>query len=154
MIPVERKYINNILGLQIEAEEQSKLLLRMGMTSAVVGERLDVTVPFYRNDILQQCDIAEDIAIAFDYNNIAMPVPQSLTFGEEFLLNKLSDMVREETAACGFVECYNFVLCSLDENTKLLNRTDLTNVVKIANSKTPEFQCARTTLLTPILKTL
>lgn len=31
-------------------------------------------------------------------------------------------MVREEVALCGFVECLNFVLCSINEVTTLLNR--------------------------------
>jgi phenylalanyl-tRNA synthetase beta chain len=44
--------------------------------------------------------------------------------GGEYNLNKLSDMVREECATCGFIECLNFVLCSMEENTKMLNRSD------------------------------
>jgi phenylalanyl-tRNA synthetase beta chain len=47
----------------------------MGIESKVEGDAINVTVPFYRNDILHSCDIAEDIAIAYGYNNIAMPVP-------------------------------------------------------------------------------
>lgn len=38
-----------------------------------------------------------------------------MTTGGENRLNKLSDMVREEVALCGFVECLNFVLMSIDE---------------------------------------
>lgn len=34
-------------------------------------------------------------------------------------------MVREEVALCGFVECLNFVLMSVDEQTKMLNRPNL-----------------------------
>jgi len=44
-----------------------------------------------------------------------MPLPTASTIGGEFILNKLSDMIREEVAMCGFVECLNFVLCSIKE---------------------------------------
>ena len=74
-----------------------------------------MTVPFDRTDILQQCDIAEDIGIAYGYNNIEMKIPESSTTGGEYLLNKLSDFVREEVAMLGFVDCLNFVLCREDE---------------------------------------
>lgn len=42
-------------------------------------------------------------------------VNASATVGGEYRLNKMSDMVREETALSGFVECLNFVLCSVEE---------------------------------------
>jgi len=45
-------------------------------------------------------------------------VPDVQTFGGETRLNKLSDMVREEVALAGFVECLNFVLCSVNDITK------------------------------------
>jgi phenylalanyl-tRNA synthetase beta chain len=32
-------------------------------------------VPFYRSDILQECDIAEDVGISYGYNNIEFTVP-------------------------------------------------------------------------------
>lgn len=54
----------------------------------------------------------------------------------------------------GFVECLNFVLCSVHEVTDLLNRKSHDEIVMISNSKSAEFECARTTLITPILKTL
>ena len=65
-------------------------------------------------------------------------------------------MVREEVALAGFVECLNFVLCSVNEITRLLNRTDVKDIVTIcnlifdyylANSKSAEFECARNTLI-------
>lgn len=34
------------------------------------GKELKVEVPFVRSDILHACDIAEDVGIAYGYNNI------------------------------------------------------------------------------------
>lgn len=44
-----------------------------------------------------------------------MSLPPGNTIGGELKLNKMSDMVREEVAMLGFVECLNFVLCSIKE---------------------------------------
>lgn len=113
---------------------------KMGITSkAVDNNLLEVTVPYYRTDILQQCDIAEDIAIAYGYNNIELKLPSGSTVGGQYHLNKMSDMIREETALCGFVECLNFVLCSVHEQTELLNRPKADHIVHIGNSATAEF---------------
>ena len=47
----------------------------MGIESVVQNDILQVTVPFYRNDILQACDVAEDVGISYGYNNIEMLIP-------------------------------------------------------------------------------
>ena len=43
------------------------------------GETLRVTVPCTRSDILHAVDIAEDIGIAYGYNNIVKKVPTTCT---------------------------------------------------------------------------
>jgi phenylalanyl-tRNA synthetase beta subunit len=45
---------------------------------------LEVVVPPTRSDILHPVDIAEDIGIAFGYNNIIKKVPTTCTVGGEF----------------------------------------------------------------------
>ncbi len=42
---------------------------------SIEGDLINISAPFYRSDILHQCDIAEDFAIAFGYNNIPLLVP-------------------------------------------------------------------------------
>ncbi|CAD8133912.1 unnamed protein product [Paramecium pentaurelia] len=149
------QYINKVLGINITTQQASDLLSIIGIQSVAKDDNiLDCQVPFYRSDILQQCDIAEEIGIAYDYNKIEFKVPETATTGSEYRLNKLSDMVREEVALCGFVECLNFVLMSIDEQTKMLNRPNLQNYVSINNSKTPQFQSVRSTLIPGILHTL
>lgn len=45
-------------------------------------EKVCVKVPPVRSDILHPCDIAEDIGIAYGYNNIITDVPSTLTTGK------------------------------------------------------------------------
>lgn len=43
---------------------------------------LKVEVPVTRTDIMHACDIAEDIGIAFGYNNIPREFPPTNTVGK------------------------------------------------------------------------
>ena len=52
---------------------------------------LKVTVPPTRHDILHACDIYEDVAIAYGYNNLVKTEPQTMTVGRQLPINKLSD---------------------------------------------------------------
>jgi phenylalanyl-tRNA synthetase beta chain len=53
---------------------------------------------------LHECDLAEDLALAYGYNAIQPSFPQSATVAEPFPLNKLSDQLRTQMAMCGWTE--------------------------------------------------
>ncbi|KAL8581835.1 hypothetical protein ACOMHN_010209 [Nucella lapillus] len=104
---------------------------------------------------MHACDIMEDAAIAFGYDNIPKTIPNCNTIAEQFSLNKLSDLLRPEVAACGYTEVLTFALCSREDIAdKLRKDIKSTNAVHIANPKTLEFQVARTSLLPGVLKTI
>lgn len=64
-------YVNTLVGINISADQMVQMLKKNGLHSKVVDEKsFEVQVDFIRNDILHPCDIAEDIAIAYGYNNI------------------------------------------------------------------------------------
>lgn len=52
-------------------------------------------VPITRSDLIQECDVAEDLCIAYGYENIKPKLPPSFTMGGETKLNKMSDLLRE-----------------------------------------------------------
>ncbi|KAF7154586.1 hypothetical protein RHSIM_Rhsim01G0138800 [Rhododendron simsii] len=55
-----------------------------------------VSVPPTRSDILHPCDVAEDVAIAYGYNEIPKRIPASLN---PLPLNQFSDLIRSEVFA-------------------------------------------------------
>ena len=120
----------------------------MGIESTVVdNDKFKVTVPFFRADILHECDIAEDIAIGFDINKITRTYPEASTVGKQVWLNKMTDLVRQEIGFCGFIECLNFVLCPEHEQTTLINNSDSSQIVRIQDAKMSELDSARSTLI-------
>ena len=73
---------------------------------------LQVDVPPTRADVIHAIDVAEDVAIAYGYNNIVKTIPKTNTIAAQFPINKLSDALRNEIASSGFCEVLTFSLCS------------------------------------------
>lgn len=74
---------------------------------------INVHIPPTRHDIIHACDIYEDVAIAYGYNNIEKKVPNTSTVAAQFQLNKLSDLLRYSIALAGFTEALTFSLVIL-----------------------------------------
>lgn len=98
-----------------------------------------MSVPPTRSDVLHACDVAEDVAIAFGFNNIAEALPATATVGAELPLNALTELLRIDLAAAGFTEVLTWALCSHDENFAHLRRED-DGAVRLSNPATVEFQ--------------
>ncbi|KAG5785676.1 hypothetical protein H9Q73_000650 [Fusarium xylarioides] len=156
---VEIDYLNSCTGLSESPESLCKLLSKMSYTSTPSTKDsniLEVAIPPTRADVLHQCDVMEDLAVCYGYNNLPRTAPsRSATVGAPLLVNKLSDIIRIEAAVAGWSEVMPLILCSHDENFAWLNRKDGGNtVVRLANPKTAEYQVVRSTLLPGLLKTI
>ncbi|KAM3514866.1 hypothetical protein MY11210_001471 [Beauveria gryllotalpidicola] len=155
----EVDYLNSCTGLDKTPQELCDLLTKMAYVSkpsSTDANLLEVAIPPTRADILHQCDIMEDLAVCYGYNNLPRTKPnRSATVGGPLPINKLSDLVRMEAAMAGWSEVMPLILCSHDENFAWLNRKDDGNtVVRLANPKTLEYQVARSSLLPGLLKTI
>ncbi|PVH86884.1 phenylalanyl-tRNA synthetase [Cadophora sp. DSE1049] len=155
----EVDYINNCCGLQESPERICQLLTKMCYTAKPSSKDkniIEVSVPPTRADVLHQCDIMEDVAIAYGFNNLPRTSPnKASTIAQPLMINKLGDIVRQETAMAGWSEVMPLILCSHDENFGWLNRKDDgTTAVRLANPKTAEYQVVRTSLLPGLLKTI
>ncbi|GKY98197.1 hypothetical protein MPSEU_000777500 [Mayamaea pseudoterrestris] len=149
-------FCNSLIGIQLSAQEIKELCNKVQLGPAVLLENdtiLDVQVPPTRSDILHAVDIAEDIGIAYGYNNIQKKVPSTCTVGAELPLNQFADLLRDEIARAGYTEVLTHGLCSIHENFTALGRP-VTAAVSLLNPANIEYQIVRTTLLTGLLKTL
>lgn len=157
---VSVKYINSCLGLEQTPEEIDACLKKMALRGTPSTEDKDiihVSIPITRPDILHPCDIMEDAAIGYGYNNL--PKGEKLSdanfISTPLPINKVSDIFRVASAQASWLEVLPLTLCSHDENFKFLRvDDDGTKAVKLANPKTAEYQVVRTSLLPGILKTV
>lgn len=152
VINVDRalKYI----GIQKSSGDIANLLTRMCLKSESQGDAVSVQVPPSRHDVIHACDIYEDIAIAYGYNNIERRPCKVLSTGSQQPITKFTMQLRDICANAGYTEVLTFILCSeADITTKLRNKC-MKSAVRISNPKAIEFQVARTTLLPGLMKTL
>ena len=150
-------YINKRIGTSIDRQTMAALLCRMQLPTKLGADEttLRVEVPPTRSDILHPCDIAEDVAIAHGYNNIARTVPNTYTIASQQPINKFSDAVRGEVARSGFSEVLTWILCSHDDNfANVLREDDGNSAAIVANPSSLDVQVARNSLLPGALKAL
>ena len=160
--------INSLVGISQTPETIAQLLTKMCLKSrlttrqvCLVGKEtreesfVQIEIPPTRSDVIHACDVVEDVAIAYGYNNVAMTFPSTNTVAQQIPLNKLSDQLRSGVCEAGFTEALTFALCSKEDiGSKLRRRIEDVPAVHISNPKTLEFQVARTTLLPGLLKTI
>jgi phenylalanyl-tRNA synthetase beta chain len=150
------EFCNSLIGIQLTADIMRALCDKVQLGPAVLVENdtmLEVTVPPTRSDILHAVDIAEDIGIAYGYNNIVKRVATTSTVGSEQPLNLLTDLLRDEIGRAGYIEVLTHGLCSQYDNFTALRRP-ITAAVSLSNPANIEYQVVRTTLLPGLLKTL
>ena len=113
---VKVDYINSCIGVKLTPSEIIMHLNRMALSAKFVNEdaaELLVEIPPTRADILHACDIMEDVAVAYGFNNIpkkSLKVVNST--GKALPINKLSDLVRKEIALAGWSEVLPLILVS------------------------------------------
>ena len=108
-------YVNSCTGLSLSSQEVATLLRRMALGATVSPSDQDeilVQVPPTRPDILHECDIMEDAAIAYGFNNLPDKFPATSTVAQPLVINKLSDIIRIEWAMAGWVEVLPLILVS------------------------------------------
>jgi len=90
---VDFNFINKWLGLNLKEKEFKTLFEKMGYDY----KNKKILIPAYRADILHQVDLAEDIAIAYGYENFKASIPKVATIGEEnefeIFKNKISNLL-------------------------------------------------------------
>ena len=106
-------YVNSCTGLSLSAPQVKDLLERMSLKAELSPDDTDkllVSVPPTRPDILHQCDIMEDAAIAYGFNNLPHIFPATSTVAQPLAVSKVSDIIRHEWAYAGWVEVLPLIL--------------------------------------------
>ncbi|XP_020276818.1 phenylalanine--tRNA ligase beta subunit, cytoplasmic [Asparagus officinalis] len=145
-------------GVALALNRLTSLLNKMQLQTeqSTSGENfLTVLVPPTRSDILHTCDLAEDVAIAFGYNNVPKSKPDAMTIGGRQPLSVFTDKIRLEVCKAGYMEVVTWILGSHEENFAMLRReNDSKNAVIIENPRSADFGVTRTSLMTGLLKSL
>jgi phenylalanyl-tRNA synthetase beta chain len=111
-ITTTAKYITSSIGVDLAPEKVVRLLDKMSLSGKLHDDKntITISIPPTRSDVLHACDVMEDVAIAYGFNNIPKTLPATNTIAAPFVINKLSDMIRKEVALAGFSEVLPLIL--------------------------------------------
>ena len=147
-------YVNKILGKDLSVKEIIKSLQRMGYNCLEKSKnKLIISIPAYRADILHEIDLIEDVAKGFGYENFDSDFPKSLTFGKKLKNQDFYDAIRDIMIGLGFIEVTTFTISNdKDEFEKIGLKKE--TCVEIQNPIGEEFSCLRVGLIPSLLKIL
>ncbi|MEM5829437.1 MAG: phenylalanine--tRNA ligase subunit beta [Candidatus Aenigmatarchaeota archaeon] len=118
---VDVNYIRKISGLKLSAEEIYKLLEKAGFKILRKGKKIELLYPAYRNDIMHQRDVVEDVIISYGYDNIEPEALKIKTKGKISEIELKTEKVAELMVKLGFQEILSYTLTSKENLFKKMN---------------------------------
>tara|TARA_Y100000310_G_scaffold262992_1_gene272870 strand:- start:2196 stop:3863 length:1668 start_codon:yes stop_codon:yes gene_type:complete len=149
---VEKSQIKKLFGIDFKDLELKNSLSKAHYNiESIDKEKIKVSIPPYRDDILHQNDIIEDIGIMHDYNNIQeLPLP-TFTIGETSKLIEFTDKVRELVVGLGYQEVMSPMLTNLKSLYDLMNIKDF-GTVEIEDYMSENYSVVRSWILPQLLE--
>ena len=156
-VRVRQERVNGLLGLNLEAETITRLLLNLefGVRSVEPGI-FDVDVPSFRVDIEREVDVIEEVARLNGYENIPFTMPMARVFSDRpSREQRMEGELRNLLVALGFNEVVNFSFIAPDACDRLLLPADdvRRHAIRLLNPLVEEQSVMRTSLLPGLLET-
>jgi len=141
----------SIVGTTADVRVVTEALTRLGHRVFVYEDTLLILTPFYRHDIFDITDIAEDLAIWVGYDALSLkPLSMPYTSGSLLPMTDLIRRFRRAAAQLGFREAHRFTLTSDRVLRQLPGREDL-QILEVQNPVSSEFAVARDSLMFSLL---
>ena len=106
VIDLRTETTRKLLGVSINAQESARLLEPIEFTSTVVGDdRLQVAVPPFRGDIVEEADLVEELARLYGYERIGTGWDYRCTAHASFnRFDEFTEALLDHLAGRGFTE--------------------------------------------------
>ena len=146
-------YCRKILGLEISDTEMIKLLKESRYNARLDQKKIHVEYPAYRNDIMHERDLVEDVAISFGYNDVEPETPKLATIGSSHNLEEFTNTVREICVGLGLQEILTFTLTNKDNMFRKMNLGE-GKLVEIENPMSSNWSAFRDKMIPNLLEFL
>ena len=133
---ISRENVNKLLGIELTGKQIKNCLERMGHNYN--PKTKEVEVPAWRNDVLHEVDIIEDIAVAYGYENFEPEIPEISTTGEANQEEKIKKKISEIYSGLGMMEISNYHLTKFEDQFEKMgiNEKKASEYIKVEESKT------------------
>ncbi len=146
---LDPEYFREVSGLDIEDSEIVERLEMMKYGARKKKGEIKVEVPCYRNDVMHQYDLIEDVIIAHRYRNIDPELPQVDQIGSQKDIEDTAQVVRDVLSEAGAMEAMTYVHANREDLTDKIG-VESEEFVKIDNPLSDEYGALRN-LMTPSL---
>ena len=154
-IPFEPDKYNKLLGTNIDKETMIGYFKKIDLGYDEATN--EILVPSWRQDLLCDADMAEEVARFYGYDNIGVTLPsgESTAGGKSFKL-RMEEKAREVAEFCGFSQAMTYSFESPKVFDKLLipADSDLRKTVVISNPLGEDYSIMRTLPLNGMLASL
>ena len=153
-IKLDVNRINNLLGINLSKEDMIKILEKL----EIKVENDVIIPPYFRTDIEQLADVAEEILRIYGYDKLETTlINAETTLGGKNKEQIIKDNVSEYLVAKGFSEIYTYgfisekdlIKCNIDKEDNLFKQT-----VKIKNPLSEDYTIMKTTPIPTLLQVL
>ena len=155
VLPFEPKRYNSLLGTDVSEQEMLNIFKMIEVEYDAAKGTL--TVPTFRQDILRQCDIAEEVARFYGYDKIPTTLPNGeATTGKLPFKLRIEQKARDIAEYCGFSQgmCYSFESPKVFDKLLLSADDPARQAITIANPLGEDFSIMRTVPLHGMLTSL
>jgi phenylalanyl-tRNA synthetase beta chain len=151
---LRRERTNGLLGTQLSLGEVEELLKRLDFKTRAEGDELQVQVPSYRNDVVEEVDLIEEVARLHGYNHIEPAQPSYRNSGlDADPLWLFERRLRAGLLAEGLQEWITCDLISEQESRDAADAPfDPRGLVQLRNPQSVETAVLRPTLLPGLLR--
>lgn len=149
----DASYISRRFGVKLSPAGICRLLEQARCRASSRGKRIEVLYPAYRQDIMHQADIAEDVMISYGYNK-AVPEPLGMvTSGSEAPLEVFSRTASDVMAGLGFQEILSYIFTNKSTLFSRMNMPE-SPVVEVENPVSANWCMFRNWLLPDVMEFL
>ncbi len=146
---------NKLLGTDVSKEEMLDIFKMIEVDYD--PESNNLTMPTFRQDLLRQCDIAEEVARFYGYDKIPTTLPNGeATTGKLPFKLRIEQKARDIAEYCGFSQgmCYSFESPKVFDKLLLAADDPARNAIQISNPLGEDFSIMRTVSLNGMLTSL
>ena len=156
VIPFRPEKINALLGTSVTIKRMVEIFNSLEFT--VNLSAMTVAIPSFRPDIIEEADLAEEVARFYGYNNIEAKLLEgkAATMGKKSWKQRVEDIIRQTMLACGLSETYTYSFASpkVFDLLGLPAGSELRRTVTVMNPLGEDFSIMRTTTLPEMLEVL
>lgn len=154
-LPFRPEKINAFLGTDIPTETMVKIFDALEIKTDL--DKMTVTPPSFRPDLVGEADIAEEVARFYGYDKIPVTLLSGeATCGKKNERQQMQDKVSEALAAQGMYEIYTYTFTSpsVFDKLNIPSDSELRKTVKISNPLGEDTSIMRTTTIASMLDIL